>query len=251
MRIRRFYSVIIGTELLNGRRSDSHFSFLNAELIRRGWEHNGNFIISDDPIFMAETLALLREKDNSVIFVFGGLGATPDDYTRHVASKVFRNGNMAINVDVKQILESRFGDKTYPHRIQMAYWPTNATMIPNPINRIPGFALDGRYFFLPGFPEMAHPMITWVLDRYYPNGQTKYRKTVTIQTNEESLIAFMQSIPKTVELSSLPASNAQGSCVTLSLSSYANDEVQRWFQKIMILIQDRQWEYAMEETCDS
>ena len=43
-----FYSVIIGTELLNGRRKDAHFSFLNEELLKRGWEHKASFVIIDD-----------------------------------------------------------------------------------------------------------------------------------------------------------------------------------------------------------
>ncbi|MBI3230826.1 MAG: competence/damage-inducible protein A, partial [Burkholderiales bacterium] len=44
--------------------------------------------------------------------------------------------------------------------------PEGAGIIPNPFNRIPGFSY-GSHYFVPGFPEMAWPMIAWVLDTYY------------------------------------------------------------------------------------
>ncbi|HEX6736540.1 MAG TPA: competence/damage-inducible protein A, partial [Azonexus sp.] len=33
-------------------------------------------------------------------------------------------------------------------------------------NRIPGFMVRDHYF-VPGFPQMAHPMIEWALDTFY------------------------------------------------------------------------------------
>jgi molybdopterin-biosynthesis enzyme MoeA-like protein len=49
----------------------------------------------------------------------------------------------------------------------MADLPEDALLIPNPVNRIPGFTLY-EHHFLPGFPQMAWPMLDWVLERYYP-----------------------------------------------------------------------------------
>ena len=76
-----FYSVIIGTELLNGRRNDAHFSFINTELIKRGWEQKANFVIEDKPSFIEDVFSLIYKDKNSVLFCFGGIGSTPDDYT--------------------------------------------------------------------------------------------------------------------------------------------------------------------------
>ena len=69
-----FYSVIIGTELLNGRRQDAHFSFLNKELLKRGWEHKGSFVINDEPPFMEDIFSLIKKDPKSVMFSFGGIG---------------------------------------------------------------------------------------------------------------------------------------------------------------------------------
>jgi molybdopterin-biosynthesis enzyme MoeA-like protein len=54
------------------------------------------------------------------------------------------------------------------HRLNMGVFPTNAVIIPNPFNKIPGFTC-GSVHFLPGFPVMAWPMIEWVLDTHYPH----------------------------------------------------------------------------------
>jgi molybdopterin-biosynthesis enzyme MoeA-like protein len=53
-----------------------------------------------------------------------------------------------------------------PGRLQMGEFPAGAAIIPNPVNRIPGFSIQ-RHHFVPGFPEMAWPMIEWVLDNHY------------------------------------------------------------------------------------
>ena len=48
-------------------------------------------------------------------------------------------------------------------RLQMGFFPEGAAIIPNAYNRIPGFSLEGRVHFLPGFPVMAWPMMAWAL----------------------------------------------------------------------------------------
>ena len=48
--------------------------------------------------------------------------------------------------------------------------PEGARIIENPFNQIPGFAC-GRHYFLPGFPEMAWPMMAQVLDSEYRDQQ--------------------------------------------------------------------------------
>ncbi|MEJ5168801.1 MAG: molybdopterin-binding protein, partial [Arcobacteraceae bacterium] len=105
-----FYTVIIGTELLNGRRKDAHFDFVNSELLKRGFEHKASFVIKDEPKFIEDIFKLVKADVQSVMFCFGGIGATPDDYTRIAAGNVFRNGNMEINTGAKELIYERFGD---------------------------------------------------------------------------------------------------------------------------------------------
>ena len=96
-----------------------------------------------------------------VVFSFGGVGATPDDHTRQAAA-------LALGVPLERHpaavaeLEAQFGAAAYPHRVLMAEFPAGATIIPNPVNRVASFAIRDHYFF-PGFPQMAWPMLDWVL----------------------------------------------------------------------------------------
>ena len=99
-----FYSVIIGTELLNGRRKDAHFDFLNSELLKRGWEQKASFVIKDEPPFIEDIFNLIKKDPDSVLFSFGGIGATPDDYTRQAAANVFTNGEMEVNEGAKRAI---------------------------------------------------------------------------------------------------------------------------------------------------
>ena len=48
----------------------------------------------------------------------------------------------------------------------MGTFPRGVDIVPNPFNRIPGFRVRDHYF-LPGFPQMAHPMAEWALDTFY------------------------------------------------------------------------------------
>ena len=68
-----FYSVIIGTELLNGRRVDKHFAFINQELQDRGLLHVGSFVIEDSPALIQNCFTMILQDPKSVMFCFGGL----------------------------------------------------------------------------------------------------------------------------------------------------------------------------------
>ncbi len=199
-----FYSVIIGSELLNGRRVDKHFSFLNHELLKRNLLHLGSFVIKDDPILIQNCFNLILQDPKSVMFCFGGLGATPDDLTRGIASEVFMGQPLMLHPEAKKLIEEQFGNAAYPHRIQMAMLPPKCDLLPNNINHIPGFSLLNRFFFVPGFPSMAWPMITSVLDTCFPSQAQHFSTCFIVEASESDLIDIMNALPKELELSSLP-----------------------------------------------
>ncbi len=225
-----FYSVIIGTELLNGRRKDAHFSFLNQQLLSRGWEQKASFVINDDINLMENIFNLIKLDPNSVMFCFGGIGATPDDYTREVAGKVFTNGKMEFHEEAKSRIINQFGDEAYPHRINMAYLPLNAKLLTNVVNNVAGFYLEDRFFFTPGFPSMSQAMVIEALDNLYPKSDIqKYRRVMTIDASENDLIYTMQKIPENIDLSSLPKILGDKRKVVISLAGYDRDEVEKYF----------------------
>ncbi|WP_457743912.1 competence/damage-inducible protein A [Sulfurimonas sp.] len=213
-----FYAVIIGTEILNGRRVDKHFEFLKNELQKYGHELFFSCVIKDDKKLMSRTYSMIKEDLNAVMFSFGGIGSTPDDLTREIASEVFRSSKVVTHSKFRENIIKRFENEAYPHRIHMADLPPNAALLHNPINNMSGFSLDNKFFFVPGFPSMAHPMIREVIKTYFNKSDKKYRYTLKAKTSENTLIDIMQQVPNSVELSSLPIFIDEEPNVELSLS---------------------------------
>ncbi len=215
-----FYSVIIGTELLNGRREDSHFSFFNKELVKRGWEHKANFVIKDDPTFLKEVFKLVKSDPNSVMFSFGGIGSTPDDFTREIASISFTSEYPVRHKEAEEIIIERLGEKAYPHPIKMADIPRNSKLIFNPVNNMPGFQLEDRFFFVPGFPQMAHPMISSVLEEFYPKNSEKYSCSFIAYCSEARMIDIMEALSDEVEFSCLPSFDGEKRSAEIYLAAF-------------------------------
>ena len=223
-----FYSVIIGTEILNGRRKDKHFEFLNKELLKRGWEQKASFVIKDDPSFMEDVFNLVKKDENSVMFSFGGIGATPDDYTREVAAKVFSNGIIEQNKKALELIINQFGKEAYPHRVNMANLPKNSILLKNVVNNVPGFGVDERFFFVPGFPEMAQHMVIEALNRFYPKNIKKYSCNFIVHSSENDIIEIMKSLPLDMEFSSLPKFIGDKRIVEIYIADFDKNRVKKW-----------------------
>lgn len=133
-------------------------------LNERGLQLSWCQYLGDDPGYITATLRRTFATDDTV-FCFGGIGATPDDHTRQCAARAAGVG-LALHPEAEIEIRARFEDDVTPNRLRMGEFPAGAAIIPNPHNRIPGFSLD-RHYFLPGFPEMAWPMMAWVLDTHY------------------------------------------------------------------------------------
>ncbi len=213
------YAVIIGTEILNGRRHDKHFEFLKKALVPYGHTLFASFTIKDDPQLISTIFQLIKVDENAVMFSFGGIGSTPDDLTREIAAEVFTCKPLVRHQQFMHDIIERFGDDAYPHRIHMADLPEGAELLHNPINNMSGFFLQQRFFFVPGFPEMAHPMVEEALQRYVRPAQQTHRVTLRAHTSENTLIDAMQRVPQTIELSSLPMLCDGKATVELSLLS--------------------------------
>jgi molybdopterin-biosynthesis enzyme MoeA-like protein len=216
-----FGAFIIGDEILVGKREDKHLSFLIAALAKRGlrlaWAH----YLGDDP---GRLTAALRASfsTSDVVFSFGGIGATPDDHTRQCAAAAL-NRELKLHPEAEREIRARFGTDVTPQRLQMGEFPVGASIIPNPVNRIPGFSLR-EHHFVPGFPQMAWPMAEWVLD-------TKYRDRLDAQkwqegsilvyeAGESQLIPAMHAVEagfKGIKVFSLPSMGPDGSRIHVEL----------------------------------
>ncbi len=124
-----------------------------------------------------------------------------------------------LHQEAKSIIEKTLGDRAYPHAIKMAELPRGARLLDNVVNNMPGFSLDERYFFMPGFPEMSHPMVDMILAKLLPHSKIYYRHTLTAHCKESLLIEVMEKMPKEVEFSSLPKLHDEGWRVSISVAS--------------------------------
>lgn len=190
---------IIGDEILSGKRQDKHLSKTIELLSARGLQLAWASYLGDISAQITASLkaSMERNQQNSdIVFSFGGIGATPDDFTRQCAADaagvpLVRHAGAVANI------EAQYGEGAYPKRVLMADFPQGAALIPNPVNRVAGFSIH-QHYFVPGFPEMAHPMVEWVLDTHYAHlfHQTKYlEQSIIVESGVESrLIDLMNAV---------------------------------------------------------
>lgn len=210
-----FGAFIIGDEILVGKRQDKHLSFLIGALARRGLRLDWAYYIGDDPARL--TAALERSfASPEVVFSFGGIGATPDDHTRQCAAAAAGLG-LQLHPDAEREIRGRFPGELTPHRRQMGEFPVGSSIIPNPVNRIPGFSLH-EHHFVPGFPQMAWPMVEWVLDTRYRALFDRERwseaSIFVYEAGESQLVSAMQEVGAAhpgIKVFSLPSMGEDGS----------------------------------------
>lgn len=184
--------IIIGDEILSGKRRDQHFVQSIALLAERNMKLDWCRIIGDEPELITATLRhTLATPD--LVFCFGGIGATPDDHTRACAA---RAGGVALTLHPEAVteMEARFGHGLSASRRAMAELPAGSRIIPNPYNRVPGFSV-AHHHFLPGFPQMAWPMLAWVLDTQYPElrqSEPVVERILRVRAREGELLTLMQ-----------------------------------------------------------
>ncbi len=161
---RSFGAVIIGDEILSGKRQDKHFAKIAEMLGERGLRLSWVEYLGDDRTRLTATFRRTIAAGD-VVFSCGGIGNTPDDHTRQAVAAALGVG-LEIHPEGLEEAKLRFADDMTPQRLQLVTFPAGVRIIPNPYNRIPGF-MANEHYFVPGFPQMAHPMIEWALETFY------------------------------------------------------------------------------------
>jgi molybdopterin-biosynthesis enzyme MoeA-like protein len=224
-----FGLIIVGDEILSGKRADKHMPKLIELLNARGLSLAWADYVGDSPERLTRTLARAFDS-NSLVFSCGGIGATPDDHTRQSAAKAL-GIDLALHPQAEALIRERMQDTAKEqgvpyepdrhdnvHRLNMGVFPVGASIIPNPYNKIPGFTCQGHgpsggvVHFVPGFPVMAWPMMAWVLDTHYPHlFQTAawIEKSIVIYGSmEATLTPLMESLEREhqgIKVFSLPS----------------------------------------------
>lgn len=179
-----FGVIIIGDEILSGRRVDKHLPKVIELLGARGLALAWAEYVGDERERITATLKRTLASGD-IVFSTGGIGATPDDHTRQCAAEAL-GVPLELHPEAAELIRARIRemhagaassaatasqplDLESPenlHRLNMGVFPRGASIIPNGYNKIPGFSI-GDHHFVPGFPVMAWPMIEWVLDTKY------------------------------------------------------------------------------------
>ena len=222
-----FGLVIVGDEILSGKRADKHMPKVIELLAERGLSLSWVRYVGDD---RPRLEAALRDAFSSgdIVFSCGGIGATPDDHTRQCAAAAL-GVELELHPEAKALIEERMRDvareqgQTWApersdnqHRLNMGVFPRGATIIANPYNKIPGFSCaglgQGAVHFVPGFPVMAWPMIESVLEQRYADlfarQQRREQSVIVFGAMEAALTPLMEQIEAAhpeVKVFSLPS----------------------------------------------
>ena len=214
--------IIIGDEILSGKRRDAHLPKIIELLAARGLALAWARYVGDE---RERITPVLREAfaSGDIVFSCGGIGATPDDHTRQCAAAAL-GVPLALHPQARALILERMRDvaaeqgqpyeperEDNVHRLNMGVFPQGAEIIPNPYNKIPGFSV-GDVHFVPGFPVMAHPMIESLLDGRYAALQGHERQVersvIVFGAMEATLTPLMEAIEREhpgVRVFSLPS----------------------------------------------
>jgi molybdopterin-biosynthesis enzyme MoeA-like protein len=202
--------IIVGDEILSGKRQDKHFAKVVELLGARGLQLAWARYLGDD---RERLVAMLRETfaGSDVVFSCGGIGATPDDHTRQAAAQAL-GVPLRLHPEAHRLIAARTAemardgkapaDPDAPEnrqRLKMGEFPEGAALIPNPFNRIPGFTVR-HHWFVPGFPVMAWPMIESVLDTHYTDRFHRVpradRSVLVYELAESTLTPLMEAVER-------------------------------------------------------
>ncbi len=213
----RFGLIIIGDEILSGKRADKHLARFIEILAARGLALAWAEYVGDEPERITASLARAFASGDAV-FCCGGIGATPDDHTRQCAARALGRP-LALHPEAARLIRERMQDVAREqglpyeperadnvHRLNMGTFPEGVQIIPNPYNKIPGFhghaagapPWGAGVYFLPGFPVMAWPMAEWVLDTHWAHAfqrQAALEKSVIVfEAMESTLTPLMEAL---------------------------------------------------------
>ena len=208
-----FGLIIVGDEILSGKRADKHLAKVIELLAARGLALSyADYVGDDRPRITAALQRAFASSD--IVFSCGGIGATPDDHTRQCAAAALQRP-LVLHAEAKRLITERMQDVAREqgeafdpdradnlHRLNMGVFPEGARIIPNPYNKIPGFSCDGpgggMVHFVPGFPVMAWPMVDWALQHYcapWFNQQPQMERSVVLYgAMEAALTPLMERV---------------------------------------------------------
>ena len=107
--------IIIGDEILSGKRADKHMSKVIELLNARGLSLSWARFLGDERDSITTNLRDAFAAPG-IVFSCGGIGATPDDHTRQCAAAAL-GVELALHVEAQALIEARMRDIATEHRV--------------------------------------------------------------------------------------------------------------------------------------
>ena len=138
-----FGLIVIGDEILSGKRADKHLPKVIELLHARGLQLSYADYVGDSPQRITATLARAFASGD-VVFSCGGIGATPDDHTRQCAARALGR-ELGLHREAEALIRQRMQDLAREqgtpydpdrpvniHRLTMGVFPVGSQIMPNP-----------------------------------------------------------------------------------------------------------------------
>ncbi|MBL4930418.1 competence/damage-inducible protein A [Clostridium paridis] len=155
--------ISVGTELLLGDIVNTNAQYLSKELASLGINVYRQTVVGDNEERILESFERAFE-NSDIIVTTGGLGPTPDDLTKEVAAKYFKQ-ELVLHEESYKKLESYFknnGRGVTESNKKQAYFPKEAIILENNHGTAPGAILESengkKIIILPGPPKEMKPM---------------------------------------------------------------------------------------------
>ncbi len=187
--------ISVGTEILLGNIVNTNAAYLAEECAALGISCFNQSVVGDNEERLSEALRLALSRADIVI-MGGGLGPTPDDLTKEVATQV-AGAALLMHEESKKAIAEYFkgiGKEPTDNNWKQALMPEGAVVLPNNNGTAPGciIPVDGKcIILLPGPPEeltlMFEESVIPYLREHIPG--TIYSRTVKLCGIGESRVA--------------------------------------------------------------
>lgn len=193
----------IGSELIDGLRTDTNATWLAQELTNMGIRVAQITSVGDIVKDVAAAIRGTLARFPNLLIITGGLGPTIDDRTSEALARATRR-NLVLNSAALEIVKVGYARRharglalnkwLASARKKMAFLPRGATALPNPVGTAPGIKIKkGKTLIicLPGVPaEMRAIFIKYVRDDLIKlNLKGKKRVSIEVRGIEESTLA--------------------------------------------------------------
>lgn len=216
MNLSRAEVIVVGNEILAGKRVDTNSAFIGETLSKIGVEIIFKTTVRDDGKELGEALQRAIGRSPLVI-TSGGLGPTLDDLTRKVISDAT---GIPLRLDgelldrVKRMFSTR-GLRFAKTNESQALVPEKGCYFPNPNGTAPGLVFEAEGFVvvaLPGPPRELCPIVTDHLAPYLldndasltPREERVYQITGTGESNIDEELRTFFSDKDPIAYSSIP-----------------------------------------------